>query len=69
MTALPIACTVLLVGVWLVLWASDHRPPSYRTPEQVEADVAHYRAQRNRATCEAIAALPTIPNPRKETGQ
>ena len=76
MIVISLACTVLLVGVWLVLWAADHRPPSYRTPGEVEADVAAYRAQRRMResvdslrTCREIYNLPTLPNPRKETGQ
>ncbi|MER7517837.1 hypothetical protein [Streptomyces sp. NPDC126499] len=68
MIAISLACTILLAGVGLVCWASSHSH-LVRTPEQVRADMAHYRAQRDHATCEAIAALPTIPNPRKENGQ
>ncbi|GAA2803481.1 hypothetical protein [Streptomyces showdoensis] len=70
------ACVIFLAGAGLIAWAIDHKPPTYRTPDQVEADVAAHRAQRRMQeaidslrTCREIYDLPTIPSQRKETGQ
>ncbi|MFJ6348612.1 hypothetical protein ACIQKB_03945 [Streptomyces sp. NPDC092046] len=69
------ACTILLAGIGLVLWASRDNH-LVRTPAQVRADVARHRADRltrqtleDTATCEAIWQLTEIPSQRKETGQ
>ncbi|TXS21411.1 hypothetical protein EAO71_27310 [Streptomyces sp. ms191] len=75
MGAISAACAVVLAAAWLAIWIRDNHPP-YRTPEQVAADVARYRADRltqqtiaDREACEAIWNLTEIPQPRKETGQ
>ncbi|MET9956674.1 hypothetical protein ABZ135_34720 [Streptomyces sp. NPDC006339] len=75
MTAVTWVCLVFLAGVALVTWASSHGG-LVRTPAQVEADVAHYRAQRRMQeavdslrTCQAIWDATTDTSHRKETDQ